>query len=85
YARKLETDLKADRIRAEVDDRSERVNMKIRQAQLEKVPYMLIIGDKEVTASTISLRLRSGQQLNDQSLESFKQTVKTAIDTRAKE
>ncbi|MDO8567693.1 MAG: threonine--tRNA ligase, partial [Dehalococcoidales bacterium] len=39
YARKLETDLKADRIRAEVDDRSERVNMKIRQAQLEKVPY----------------------------------------------
>ncbi len=76
YAFKLEAELKKDRIRAEVDARSERVNLKIRQAQLDKVPYMLIVGDKEVASSTVSVRLRSGEQLSPQSFDSFKETVK---------
>ncbi len=82
YARKVETELKAEGIRAKVDDRSERLNLKIRQAQLEKIPYMLIVGDKEQTSSTVSVRLRTGEQLPAQSLDSFKSMVKTLIANR---
>jgi len=79
YAHKLEDKLKAEGIRAEVDARSERINLKIRQAQLDKIPYMLVVGDKEVDTSTVSVRLRSGEQLSDQSFNSFKETIKTAV------
>ncbi|MFC1847445.1 threonine--tRNA ligase, partial [Chloroflexota bacterium] len=82
YARKLEAELGSEDIRVKVDARSERVNLKIRQAQLDKVPYMLIIGDKEVDASTVSVRLRSGEQLSPQSLDSFKETVRMSIGNR---
>ncbi len=83
YARKLETELKTESVRAKVDARSERVNLKIRQAQLDKVPCMLIIGDKEEAAATVSVRLRSGEQLPAQSLDSFKETIRVAIASRA--
>jgi threonyl-tRNA synthetase len=85
YAHQLEDELRNERIRAKVDTRSERVNLKIRQAQLDKVPYMLIVGDKEVADSTISVRLRSGEQAASQSLDSFKESVKAAIASRAKD
>ena len=58
------------------------INFKIRKAQLEKVPYMLILGDKEVAGSTVSVRLRNGEQLNDQALDSFKELVNTANDSK---
>jgi len=79
YARKLGDELKKEKVRVEVDARSERVNLKIRQAQLDKVPYMLIVGDKEVDASTVSVRLRSGEQKSSQSIDGFKETIKMAI------
>ncbi len=79
YAHKLEAELKQDGIRADVDARSERVNLKVRQAQLDKIPYMLIVGDREVATSTVSVRLRSGEQLPAQSLDSFRETVRTAV------
>lgn len=79
YARKLEAELKSDGVRAEVDARSERVNLKIRQAQLDKIPYMLVVGDKEVATATVSIRLRSGEQLASQPYDSFKEIVKQAI------
>lgn len=82
YCREIEKELRADDIRVEVDDRSERMNQKIRQAQLEKIPYMLIIGDKEVESSIVSVRLRTGEQTT-QSLEEFRSSVKEAIDTKA--
>ena len=85
YAHKIEVELKKGGIRAEVDDRSERINLKIRQAQLEKIPYMLVIGDKEVETSTISIRLRSGKQIADRSLAGFKETIKTAISNKVKD
>jgi threonyl-tRNA synthetase len=85
YANKLAAEFKAEGIRAEVDARSERVNLKIRQAQLNKVPYMLVVGDKEVAETTVSVRLRSGEQLAAQSPDSFKKSVKQAIASRAKE
>ena len=79
YAHKLEAQLKSEGVRAEVDERSERINAKIRQAQLEKIPYMLVVGDKEVATSTVSIRLRSGKRIAAQSFDNFKETVKTAI------
>ncbi len=85
YAHKIEAELKKEGIRAEVDDRSERINLKIRQAQLEKIPYMLVVGDKEVETGTISIRLRSGKQIADQSLVGFKETIKTAISNKVKD
>ncbi|MFC2018786.1 threonine--tRNA ligase [Chloroflexota bacterium] len=79
YARKLEAELKGAGIRAEVDARSDRVNAKIRRAQLEKVPYMLILGDKEVDAEAVSIRLRSGQQQSLAPLSELKESLKRAI------
>ena len=85
YARKLEAELTEDGVRAEVDARSERINLKIRQAQLDKIPYMLVVGDKEVMAGTVSLRLRSGEQAASQSLEGLKETISAAIASKAKD
>jgi len=85
YARKLGDELKAEGVRVVVDARSETVNMKIRQAQLDKIPYMLVVGDREVAESTVSVRLRSGEQLAPQSFDSFKQSINQAIASRARE
>ncbi len=85
YAHKLEAELKSDGIRVQVNARSETVNLKIRQAQLDKIPYMLVVGDKEVAASTVSIRLRGGEQLASQSLDSFKKTIKMAIVDKVKD
>ena len=85
YAREIENKLSNEGIRVKVDGRSERVNRKIRQAQLDKIPYMLIIGDKEVAAASVSLRLRSGEQIDSQTQESLIKRVKQAIISRAKD
>ncbi len=61
YAYEVLKKLKAAGIRAQVDERSERMNAKIRDAQREKVPYMLVIGDQEVEGGKVALRLRSGE------------------------
>ena len=68
-----------------VDARSETVNMKIRQAQLDKIPYMPVVGDREVAEATVSVRLRSGEQLASLPFNSFKQSVRKAIANRDKE
>jgi len=83
YAYKLQTELRNEGVRVEVDDRSERINLKIRQAQLDKTPYMLVVGDKEVDASTVAVRLRSGEQLPAQSINSFKDAIKKVITEKA--
>ncbi len=85
YASKLQSELKDDSIRVELDDQSGTVNHKIRQAQLNKVPYMLVVGDKEISAGTVSVRCRSGQQKNDIPFASFKESVMKAITDRDKE
>jgi threonyl-tRNA synthetase len=85
YARKLEAELKGDGVRVGVDDRSETVNLKIRQAQLDKIPYMLVVGDKEIAASTVSVRRRSGEKLDSRPFGGFKQDLKAAIVSRANE
>jgi threonyl-tRNA synthetase len=85
YARKLGAELKDEGVRVEVDDRSETVNLKIRRAQLDKIPYMLVVGDKEVQASTVSVRRRSQEKLEVRPFARFKQDLKAAIVSRAGE
>jgi threonyl-tRNA synthetase len=63
YAESVLAQLKAAGLRAELDDSKERMGAKIRQAQMQKVPYMLVIGDKERDGGTVSVRLRSGDDL----------------------
>ncbi len=83
YARKIEDDFRDVGIRVRIDDRSERMNLKIREAQLEKVPYMLIIGDKEMDSSSASLRLKSGKDLGLETLVEVKSRIKTAIEAKS--
>jgi threonyl-tRNA synthetase len=71
--------LKAAGIRATLDDRSERMNAKIRDAQKQKIPYMLVIGDKEVESNQVALRLRSGENPGPMSLEAFLEKAKQDI------
>jgi len=82
YARKVALELKGEQIRVEIDERSERMNLKIRDAQLQKVPYMLVMGNEEVASSTVSVRLRDGQKLKAQPLPEFKAMVKSAVESR---
>jgi threonyl-tRNA synthetase len=83
HAKKIATELKNRGIRVEVDDRSERMNLKIRQAQLEKIPYMIVIGDKEAADNSVSVRRRTGDQLPAQPLASFIQTLTAEIASKA--
>jgi threonyl-tRNA synthetase len=53
--------LRQEKVRAEVDLRSEKIGFKIREAEMQKIPYILVVGDKETTAGTVSVRLRGGQ------------------------
>ena len=85
YAHKLEDELKSEGVRVKVDARSETVNLKIRQAQLDKIPYMLVVGDREVASSTVSVRLRTGEQVAFHPFDSFKQSIREAIVSKAKE
>ncbi len=82
YARHVAGELRKEGLQVEVDDSNERMNHKIRTAQIAKVPYMLIVGDAEVQDSTVSVRLRSGEDLKDQTLEAFKDRTKSAIISR---
>jgi threonyl-tRNA synthetase len=71
YAAKVAAQLKEKGIRVSVDDRSERMNAKIRDAQNQKIPYMLVVGDKEMEAGEVALRLRNGENPGPVALESF--------------
>ena len=82
YARELKNKLSAQRIRAEVDLRNEKLGYKIRQAQMEKVPYMLVIGDKEMETGEVSVRSRKEGDLGSQSVESFIAAIRQEIDNK---
>jgi threonyl-tRNA synthetase len=85
YARKIETELKEADIRVQVDDSNERMNQKIRDAQLEKIPFMLVVGNKEAESGTVSVRLRTGEQLPSLSLDDFKSKIRQVINNRVNE
>ncbi|MDU2096274.1 MAG: His/Gly/Thr/Pro-type tRNA ligase C-terminal domain-containing protein, partial [Negativicoccus succinicivorans] len=69
-------------LRAQADARNEKLGYKIRGAQLEKVPYMLILGDKEVEAQSISIRNRAGEETNDVALQDFIADLQKAVRER---
>ena len=71
HARWVASELEAAGLRVEVDERSERMQAKIRDAQLQKVPYMLVVGDKEVEAQAVAVRLRSGEDLGAMPVNDF--------------
>jgi len=73
----------AEGLRVEVDDRSEKIGYKIRQAQMEKVPYMLVIGDKEAEDGTVAVRSRKDGDLGTMTLEDFMAKLQEEIDTKA--
>ncbi len=83
YAHQVASELRECGIRVQVDDRSERMNLKIREAQLAKIPYMFIVGDKELDASKVSLRLRNGEELGLLALSQFMDRVNPIIETKA--
>jgi len=82
YAQKVAAELRAQGLRIQVDSRSERMNLKIREAQLQKIPYMIVVGDREQTTSTISLRLRNGEDIGTLSLGQFGMIVRSAIEAK---
>ncbi len=85
YAKKIESVLNMEDIRTESDLTSETMGNKIRKAQEQKVPYMLIIGEKEAEAQTVSIRTREGKQKNNVDLKTFTSTIKTNIMTKSLE
>ena len=82
YADQIAQKLDGDGYRVEVDHRSEKIGKKIREAQLEKVPYMLVVGDRDMENQTVSLRLRSGEDQGAMSLADFQAII--AEDVRTK-
>jgi len=82
YAESVAKRLQQARIRVSADTGSERMNAKIRQAQLMKVPYMLVLGDQEVANQTVSLRKRDGSRVNDLPLAAFEAMITQKIGTR---
>ena len=84
YAYDLKKKLSAMGFRAEVDDRNEKIGKKIREGQLEKVPYMLVIGDKEAEAGQVAVRHRADGDLGVMSAEEFTAVLKEVVDSKAK-
>jgi threonyl-tRNA synthetase len=83
YARNVRKQLDAAGIRATVDERSEKVNLKIRDAQLQKIPYMLVVGDREQESGKVAVRNRKLGDLGAQPLADFIAAVRKLIDDKA--
>lgn len=84
YAREMMSKLQAIGVRCELDDRSEKTGFKIRSAQMEKVPYMVLVGDKDIEAGTISVRSRKNGDEGATTIDEFVARIKEEIDTKAR-
>jgi threonyl-tRNA synthetase len=83
YCQEIVAELKAQGIRVDWDRRSEKLGYKIREAQMQKIPYMLIIGDQEVEKRTVSVRLKNGSQISGLPLAEFVTTLTQEIRERS--
>jgi threonyl-tRNA synthetase len=83
YARTVVADLRAAGIRAQLDDRNEKLNARIRDAQMQKVPFMLVAGDREVQAKAVAVRRRDTGDTGSQPLAEFIPYLRQLIDSRA--
>ena len=79
YAQKIAGELKKSNIRVQVDDRNEKIGFKIREAEMQKIPYMLIVGDKEMEAETVSIRKRKEGDIGTFDLSDFEKTIMREI------
>src|ERR1017187_10341985 len=84
YAQKVKDRLAAEGLRVTLDERSEKVNLKIRDAQLQKIPYMLVVGDQEVESGNVSVRNRKHGNQGAQSVDEFLANIRKLIDTKAR-
>ena len=82
YAHQVLADLKASGVRAEIDDRSEKIGYKIREGQLQKIPYLLVLGDKEIEMGGVAVRHRKQGDLGSQKLDEFINMIKDEIVNR---
>ena len=82
YAKELSDALDGQGFRVEVDDRNEKIGKKIREATLEKVPYMIVVGDRDMENKTVSVRTRAGEDLGAMSLENFSAKLKEVVDSK---
>ncbi|MCH2309882.1 MAG: threonine--tRNA ligase [SAR202 cluster bacterium] len=82
YAENIVHQLQSESIRVTIDSRSERMNSKIREAQINKIPYMLIMGDREIESGTVGVRLRSGEDLGPIEVSNLIDRIKNEVDTK---
>jgi threonyl-tRNA synthetase len=82
YARQVHTRLEQAGLRVTLDDRKEKVNLKIREAQLQKVPYMLVVGDREAEAGTVSVRHRKHADMGAKPVDEFIADVRALVDLK---
>jgi threonyl-tRNA synthetase len=82
YAEEVAAKLRASGVRTDVDQRSESVGKKIRDAELRKAPYMLVVGDKEQEAARVAVRRHREGDLGDMPVEDFLQRARTEIEAR---
>ncbi len=83
YAVRVSEKLTRSGLRADVDVRSERMGSKIRDAQMAKVPYMLVVGDKEIESEGVSVRLRSGEDTGSCTIEEVRIRIQSSVDSRS--
>ena len=83
YAQNVGKDLKSSNIRVEVDMRNETLQAKIRDATLQKIPYILVVGAKEVEAKSVAVRARDGKNLGQMSTDQFKDKITGEIENKA--
>ncbi len=84
YAKQVEDKLRQAGVRVEVDTRDEKIGYKIREAQMKKVPYMLVLGDKEIEAEGVNVRKYGEQKSESVSLKQFIEKITTEISDRSK-
>lgn len=82
YANQLAKQMRHEYVRVEVDDRNEKIGYKIRQAQMEKVPYMLVVGDKEMEENSVNVRKHGGDELGTVPFDEFFNSIKIEIKER---
>jgi threonyl-tRNA synthetase len=85
YARQVAAQVEAAGLRVEVDARQEKVNYKIREAQVQKVPYMLVVGDREAADGTVAVRSRSAGDLGARRVDAFVEAAVEEVRSRARE
>jgi threonyl-tRNA synthetase len=85
YARRVMAELKPHGVRAQVDDSVGRMGNKIREATMQKIPWMLVVGDRDVEAGAVSVRLRTGEDLGAMPLAQFIAQAKAVVDNKSLE